>query len=151
MMFSPGWGPFASSLLLPSRMMSDPTVHHLRKVTCILISHKVFIKSSCKNQFPHKSFNLSVILVIVKDTLMDLCGNRNLQNDFMNTFCEIRSTCEHLSNVSRSIPRTDSENERLLHHAADFKVIFWKIKRWMIYRFYGKQYSRHMGGFPLIR
>ena len=31
------------------------------------ISHKVFIKLFCDSQFPHKSVNLFLILVIVKD------------------------------------------------------------------------------------
>jgi len=37
-----------------------------------LISQKVFLKSFCKSQFPHKSVNLFFILVIVKDKLTDL-------------------------------------------------------------------------------
>ena len=40
-----------------------------------LISHKVFIKSFSKIQFPHKSVNLFFILVIVKDKLTNLYGN----------------------------------------------------------------------------
>ena len=40
-----------------------------------LISQKVFIKSFCKSQFPHKSVNLFFILVIIKDKLTNLCGN----------------------------------------------------------------------------
>jgi len=40
-----------------------------------LVSQKVFIKSFCKSQFPHKSVNLLFILVIIKDNLTDLCGN----------------------------------------------------------------------------
>ena len=39
-----------------------------------LISHKVFLKSFCKSQFPHKSVNLFFILVIMKDELTDLWG-----------------------------------------------------------------------------
>jgi hypothetical protein len=62
------------------------------------ISHKVFIKlfcknqfphSLCKSQFPHKSVNLFFILVIVKDTLTVLWGIGLLQNDFKKTSCEI--------------------------------------------------------------
>ena len=33
---------------------------------------KVFMKSFCKSQFPHKSVNLFIVLVIIKDKLMDL-------------------------------------------------------------------------------
>jgi hypothetical protein len=38
------------------------------------ISHKVCLKSFCKNQFPHKFVNLFFVLVIVKDKLTDLWG-----------------------------------------------------------------------------
>jgi len=50
-----------------------------------LISHKVFVKSFCKSQFPHKFVNF-FILVIMKDKVTDLCGNKLLQNDF-ETLC----------------------------------------------------------------
>ena len=40
-----------------------------------LISHKVFVKSFCKRQFPYKPINLFFILVIVKDKLTDLRGS----------------------------------------------------------------------------
>ena len=40
------------------------------------ISHKGFIKSFCKSQFPHKPVNLFSILVIIKNNLTDLCRNR---------------------------------------------------------------------------
>ena len=39
------------------------------------ISHKVFLKSFCKSQFPHNSVNLFFILVIVKDKLTDFLGS----------------------------------------------------------------------------
>ena len=54
----------------------------------MLISHKVFIKSFCKSQSSHKSVNLSFIVTNIKNELTNLCGNRLLPNDFMNTFCE---------------------------------------------------------------
>ena len=38
------------------------------------ISHKVFLTSFCTSQLPHKSVNLSSMLVIVKYKLTDLCG-----------------------------------------------------------------------------
>ena len=40
-----------------------------------LISHKVFLKSFYKSQFPHKSVILFFTLVIVKDKSTDLSGD----------------------------------------------------------------------------
>ena len=40
-----------------------------------LISQKVFKRSFCKSQFPHKFVNLFCTLVIQKDKLTDSCGN----------------------------------------------------------------------------
>ncbi len=40
-----------------------------------IIPHTVFIKSFCKNQVPHKSFNLFLILVIVNDKCTDPWGS----------------------------------------------------------------------------
>ena len=54
------------------------------------ISQKVFINSLCKSQFPHKSVNLNIFITNIKNKLTNLCWNRLLQNDLMNTFCEIR-------------------------------------------------------------
>ena len=56
----------------------------------ILVSQKVFIKSFCKSQFPHKSVNFIFILVIIKDDLANLCGCL-LPNNFINTICDINS------------------------------------------------------------
>ena len=56
---------------------------------CILISQKVFINSFCTSRFPHKSVNLFFKSVMIKDELTDLCGNEPLQNDVINTYCEI--------------------------------------------------------------
>ena len=50
---------------------------------------KVFSKSFCKSQFPHESVNLSFILVMIKDQLMDLCGYGLVQNELINSFDEI--------------------------------------------------------------
>ena len=47
---------------------------------------QMFRKSFCKNQFPHKCINSSVI---IKDKLTDLWGNGLFLNNFINTFCEI--------------------------------------------------------------
>ena len=40
-----------------------------------LISRKAFLNSLCKSQSPHKSVNLFLILVIVKDKSTDLWGS----------------------------------------------------------------------------
>jgi len=40
-----------------------------------LVSHKVFLKSFCKCQYPQKSVNLFIMLVIAKDELTDLWGS----------------------------------------------------------------------------
>ena len=40
-----------------------------------VLSHRKCIKSFCKSQLPHQSVNLSIILVIIKDKMTDLCGN----------------------------------------------------------------------------
>ena len=55
------------------------------------IPQKVFIQSFLTSQFPQKPVNLFFVLVIVKDKLTNLCGNGLLQDDFTNTFCEIRA------------------------------------------------------------
>ena len=51
-----------------------------------LISQQVFIKSLRKTRFPHKFVNLFCVIVLTKDKLTDLCGNK---------FC--RMTLETLS------------------------------------------------------
>ena len=48
--------------------------------------HKVALHKSIPAK---KSVNLFFISVIINDKFADLCGNRLLQNDFMNTFCEV--------------------------------------------------------------
>ena len=55
-----------------------------------MISKKVFMKSICKSQFPQKNVNLSFSITKIKNQLTDLCGNRLLQNDHINTFCKTR-------------------------------------------------------------
>jgi len=49
-----------------------------------LISQKVSIHSFCKSQLPHKSVSSLLTLVILEDKLTDSCGNRLLQDDFIN-------------------------------------------------------------------
>ena len=61
-----------------------------RKLRRDFIQHKMILKSFCKSQFPQKIVNLFFTLVMVKAKFTDLCGNRLLQDDFMNTFCEMR-------------------------------------------------------------
>ena len=39
------------------------------------ISHKVFTKSFCRSQLPHKIHNLSLFITNMKNELTDLCGN----------------------------------------------------------------------------
>ena len=58
-------------------------------LTLMLISQKVFTKTFCRSQFPHKFVDSFFVLVIIKDELTDLCGNELLQSDFVNTLCEI--------------------------------------------------------------
>ena len=41
----------------------------------ILISHKVFLKSFCRSQLPHKSVNLSFTITHTKNKLKNLYGN----------------------------------------------------------------------------
>ena len=60
-----------------------------------LISNEALMKSFFKSQFPHNSVNLFSIFAIVKDDLTDLCGNCPLKNDFINTFCEIKTGIFH--------------------------------------------------------
>ena len=38
------------------------------------ISHKMSLLSSCRNQLPYKSVNLSFAITVIKNKLMDLCG-----------------------------------------------------------------------------
>ena len=42
------------------------------------------------SNFPHKSVDLSFILVMIQDKLTDLCGNRLLQDDFIKNICEVK-------------------------------------------------------------
>ena len=49
------------------------------------------MKSFCKSRFPHKSVNSSFIITDIKNKLTDLCGNRLLHNNFINSLYEISS------------------------------------------------------------
>ena len=63
---------------------------HNTDMTPDLISHKVFLKSFCRSQRPHKSVNLSFTVTSNKNKQTDLCGNILLQNDIENTLCRIK-------------------------------------------------------------
>jgi hypothetical protein len=79
--------------LVPARAVIHPAgVPGATSVPSALgsFSTEVSIKSFCTSQFQHKSVNLSFTKVTIKDKLTDLCGNRLLQNDSINTFCETR-------------------------------------------------------------
>ena len=54
--------------------------------------HKAFIKSFGRGQFPHKSVDSSFIMTSMDNELADLCGNRLLQNDFINTLYERKTS-----------------------------------------------------------
>ena len=56
-----------------------------------LSSQRLFIKWLLKSEFPQKFVNLSFIITGMKNTLTDLCENHFLQDNFINTFCEINS------------------------------------------------------------
>ena len=52
--------------------------------------YKVVLQKSL-SQFPHESVNIFFAITDIKNKLTDLCGNRLLQHNFMNTFCEIKA------------------------------------------------------------
>jgi len=60
--------------------------HRVHERNYIFILQRVSMKSFGKDQFPHKSIDLFFILVMIKNKLMDFCGNFLLQNDFLITF-----------------------------------------------------------------
>ena len=66
------------------------TLKSSRQWTVTFISHKLFLPF-CKIQSPHKLVKTFVMLVIVKQKLVNFWGNCLLQNDSGNTFCEIRA------------------------------------------------------------
>ena len=56
-----------------------------------ILSHRMLVQSWLKRQSPQKSVNLFFVIMIIKDKLKDWCGKLLFQNNFINTFCEIRS------------------------------------------------------------
>ena len=58
--------------LLPPR----PTaVLHADRRNDVFVTHKVFSKSLCRSQLPHRSINLSFTITNIENKLTDLCGN----------------------------------------------------------------------------
>ena len=55
-----------------------------------LISHRVFLKSFCRSQLPHKFVDVSSAITDMENNMTDFCGNGLSQNDFENTLCEIK-------------------------------------------------------------
>ena len=97
------------------------------------ISQNCFTMSFGKSQFPHKSVNIFFILVMIKDKLTDLSGNRLLQTDFRITFCEINTTpCAPL--CSQTIPSSlCSETVQPFKHGPGrvnmcFQATLWIVK-----------------------
>ena len=95
----------------------------------LLIPQGVFIMSFCRSQLPHKSVNLLSITTDINDKLTNSCGNRLLQNDFINIFCETSlpspeqslagyPTCRRPPSTHRDTATTPESKRRSL------KVIF---------------------------
>ena len=82
--------PTRSCWLCPSRVVTSFTPQKGMN-----LYHRLYLTESVskvvrKSQLSHKSVNLFVILVILKDKLTSLCGIWLLQNNIIITFCEIR-------------------------------------------------------------
>ena len=56
-----------------------------------LVSQKAFVKLFYKSQPPYKFVNLSLMITNMQNKMTDLYWNRLLQNDLINTFCELNS------------------------------------------------------------
>ena len=61
----------AHTLTLPA---VEPTVS-MDTMAPVFVSHLFFIKLFCKSRFPHKSVNLSLVIINIKNRLTDWCGN----------------------------------------------------------------------------
>ena len=70
------------------------------------------MQSFSKSQFLHNFVNLSMVLVMIKDTLTNLWGNRLLVNDFIkiNTFCEIRLSRSAAESPPSRMQKNTEEN-----------------------------------------
>ena len=60
-------GELDSLQLINKNIVSDKARRSRPEMAPDLISHKVFIKSFCKSQFPHKSVNVLFLSVIIRD------------------------------------------------------------------------------------
>jgi len=78
---------YATPMPPPSRTLGRPRLSFQGEN---LISQKVSIQPVCKSQLLQKSVNICFMLVKIVDKLTNLCGNRLLQNNFINTFCEMK-------------------------------------------------------------
>ena len=69
------WRPAACCPLQRAGRRGDEVEPQNKSLRTKFISQKVFIKSFCKSQPPHKSVNLSCIITNVKKKLTGLCGD----------------------------------------------------------------------------
>ena len=69
------WGETSAQALISAG--ADEEIPHFTEHSKRLafISHKVFMKSFCRSEFPRNFVNLVLILVTVKDKLTDLRGS----------------------------------------------------------------------------
>ena len=79
-----------------------------------LLLQNVFTQSFRESRFPHKSINLSFIITNTKNKLTDLRREPLLQNDLINTFCELGSAPGRVGVFSASVLMPAS---RLSFHA----------------------------------
>jgi hypothetical protein len=85
--------------------VKKPFIVHAEPITLHLVTYLSFCLHSpircirahsstwfCRSQFPHKSVNSFFSIINIKNNLTDLCSNRLLQNDFMDTSCEMMTS-----------------------------------------------------------
>ena len=117
--FARGWTP--KPRRPPSCTCSEPN----------FILQKMFIKSFCKNRFPHRSVNLLCRFMITKYNLTDLCENWLQQNDFYDNFLQnkIDSASRIVSstrwNTTVSFPPNVKGNVTKFARPRALKVITW--------------------------
>ena len=88
----------------------------------LFIPQKVFIKSFCKSQFPHKFVNLSFIITKTKNKLTDLWGHWLLQNDFIKTLCEMQVTERYVDLLEEGM-RLDLRSQSKSFHLQTCQLI----------------------------
>ena len=64
-----------AGVLVPVKVAFLSSEQGISSGTDMFISQKVFIKSFCKSEFPHKFVNVSFMITDIENTLTDLCGN----------------------------------------------------------------------------